>query len=144
MVYCNRSSLVISVNDSEYIHFCPTFQLPPTLSHCKCKPFIKSIEFCLFHYKCWLNHLSAILNGKLLKFLRILITAVCFKDLKWTCKTMYCISCSMVCKIIFCPEFRDIPDKAGRKTRRRRTQAIAKRYAFHANAITLSKIILQF
>ena len=30
----------------------------------------------------------------------------------------------------------DIPDTAGRKTkRRRRTQAIAKRYAFHANAI---------
>ena len=84
------------------------------------------------------------LNGKLLKFLRILITAVYFKDLKWISKTMYCISCSMVCKIIFCSEFPDIPDKAGRKTRRRRTQAIAKRYAFHANAITLSKIILQF
>ena len=40
----------------------------------------------------------------------------------------------MVCKIIFCSEFPDIPDKAGRKTRRR-TQ---KRSAFHANAITLS------
>ena len=42
----------------------------------------------------------------------------------------------MVCKIIFCSEFPDILDKAGRKTRRRRkrTQAIAKRYAFHANA----------
>ena len=39
----------------------------------------------------------------------------------------------MVCKIIFCSEFADIPDKSGRKTRRR-TQAIAKRYAFHANA----------
>ena len=39
----------------------------------------------------------------------------------------------MVCKIIFCFEFPNIPDKAGRKTRRR-TQAIAKRYAFHANA----------
>ena len=45
----------------------------------------------------------------------------------------------MVCKIIFCSEFPDIPVKAGRKTRRRsrrRTQAIAKRYAFHANAIS--------
>ena len=43
----------------------------------------------------------------------------------------------MVCKIICCSEFPDIPDKAGRKTRRRRrrTKAIAKRYAFHANAI---------
>ena len=42
----------------------------------------------------------------------------------------------MVCKIIFCPEFPDILDKAGKKTRRRkrkRTQAIPKRYAFHAN-----------
>ena len=38
--------------------------------------------------------------------------------------------------VIFCSEFPDIPNKAGRKTRRiRRTQAIAKRYAFHANAI---------
>ena len=36
----------------------------------------------------------------------------------------------MVCKIFFCSKFPDIPDKAGRKTRRRRrrTQAIAKRY----------------
>ena len=41
----------------------------------------------------------------------------------------------MVCKIICCSEFPDIPDKAGRKTRRRRTQAIAKRYAFQTNAI---------
>ena len=44
----------------------------------------------------------------------------------------------MVCKIIFCSEFPDIPDQAGKKTRRRRsrrTQSIAKRYAFHANAI---------
>ena len=41
----------------------------------------------------------------------------------------------MVCKIIFCSEFLDIPDKASRK-RRRRTQVIAKRYAFHANATT--------
>ena len=45
----------------------------------------------------------------------------------------------MVCKIICCSEFPDIPDKAGRKTRRR-TQAIAKRYVFHANAINLDSI----
>ena len=29
----------------------------------------------------------------------------------------------------------EFPDTAGRKTRRKRTQAIAKRYASHANAI---------
>ena len=47
----------------------------------------------------------------------------------------------MVCEIFFCSEFSNIPDKAGRKTRirkRRRTQAIAKRYAFHANT-TITK-----
>ena len=49
---------------------------------------------------------------------------------------MNCINCSMVSKIIFYTEFPDIPDKAGRKTaRRRRTRAITKRYAFCANAI---------
>ena len=72
--------------------------------------------------------------------LKELITAMYFKDLTWISETIYCISCSMVCKIIFCSEFPDIPDKAGRKTRtrrrRRRAQAIAKRYVFHANAIT--------
>ena len=73
-------------------------------------------------------------NGKLLKFLRIL--AVYFKDRNWIPKTMYCISCSVVCKIVFCFEFLDIPDNAGRVTRRRRTQAIAKRNTFHAYAIT--------
>ena len=35
---------------------------------------------------------------------------------------------------MFCSEFPDILGKAGRKARGRRTQAIAKRYAFHANA----------
>ena len=39
----------------------------------------------------------------------------------------------MVCKMVFCSEVPDIPDKGGRVTRRRRTKAIAKRYAFHAN-----------
>ena len=50
---------------------------------------------------------------------------------------MYCIRCSMVCKIVFCFEFPDNLDKAGRKARRRRrTQAITKRYAFHAKSNT--------
>ena len=43
----------------------------------------------------------------------------------------------MVCKIFFFSVFPDIPDNAGKVTRRRRkrrTQAIAKRYAFHSNA----------
>ena len=34
----------------------------------------------------------------------------------------------------------EVPDMAGRKTRRRRTQAIAKRYAFHANAKITSDV----
>ena len=59
-------------------------------------------------------------NGKLLKCLRILITVVYFKDRKWVSKTVYCISSLVVSKIAFCSEFPDIPDSAGRKTRRRR------------------------
>ena len=48
----------------------------------------------------------------------------------------------MVYKIIFCPKFPDIPGKVGRITRkRRRIQAIAKRFAFHPNAIELSQVI---
>ena len=82
-------------------------------------------------------------NGMLLKFLRILITAMYFKtvSLFWISKTVNCISCSLVYKIVFCSELPDIQDNAGkvtrrtrRRRRRRRTQAIAKRYAFHANA----------
>ena len=76
-------------------------------------------------------------NGKLLKLLRNLITTVCFKDRKWISKTVYCIS-----KIIFCSEFLDIPDKACKKTeRRRRTKAFAMRYAFYANNNTGSKTL---
>ena len=41
----------------------------------------------------------------------------------------------MVCKIRFCSELPDVTDKAGIKMRRK-TLAIAKRYAFHANAKT--------
>ena len=48
---------------------------------------------------------------------------------------MYCISSLVVCKIAFCSEFPNIPDSAGRKIIIRRTQAIARHYAFHANAI---------
>ena len=49
----------------------------------------------------------------------------------------------MVCKINYCSEFPGIPDKAGRKTRRRRrTQAITKRYAFHANAINIKNAVI--
>ena len=41
----------------------------------------------------------------------------------------------MVCKIFFCFKFPDNLDTAGKKTskRGRKTQVIAKRYAFHAN-----------
>ena len=47
-----------------------------------------------------------------------------------------CVSCSMICKIIFCSEFPDIPDKAGRFTRRTE----AKPFAFHPNAKTVRSI----
>ena len=80
-------------------------------------------------------------NEMLLRFLRIRITVMYFKDRNWIPKTVKCISCLLVCKIVFCFKFLDIPDKAGKITRRRRkrrrrrkTQAIAKRHAFHANA----------
>ena len=33
---------------------------------------------------------------------------VCFKDRKWISKTAYCISCSLVCNIVFCSEFPSI------------------------------------
>ena len=71
----------------------------------------------------------------------MLITAMYFKDRNRIFKTVNCISCSLVCKIVFCSKFLDIPDNAGkvtrrRRSRRRRTQAIAKRYAFHTNAIS--------
>ena len=47
-----------------------------------------------------------------------------------------CFSCSMVCKIFFCSEFADVPEKSwrGKKTNRKE---IAKRYALEANGITL-------
>ena len=49
-------------------------------------------------------------------------------------KQLNCISCSMDSKMFFCSEFPDIPEKAVRVTRIR-TQAIAKCFAFYANAI---------
>ena len=44
-------------------------------------------------------------NGMLLKFLRILRTVVYFKDRDWISKIVNCISCSVVCKIVFAPNF---------------------------------------
>ena len=80
-------------------------------------------------------------NEKLLKFLRILIAIVYFKDRKWISKTVYCISSLVICKIVICSEFPDIPDNAGRKTRsRRRTHAKAEHHAFHANATSGHKL----
>ena len=90
---------------------------------------------CLGHTVLALYRLSR--NGKLLRFLRILITTVYFKDRTWISKTVYCISSLVICKIVICSEFPDIPDNAGRKTRRRRIQAKAKHHAFHANATKL-------
>ena len=37
-----------------------------------------------------------------------------FKDQNLIFKTVYCISRSVVCKIVFCSEFPDIPDNAGK------------------------------
>ena len=39
--------------------FYPSFHFPEALSHCKYKPFLKSTEFFLFHFKCWLYYLPA-------------------------------------------------------------------------------------
>ena len=78
-----------------------------------------------------------------LKFLSILITVMYFKDRNWISKTVNCISCSVVCKIVFCSEFSSIPDKASKVTsrrRRRRTQVTAKRFTFQANAINNTQI----
>ena len=52
----------------------------------------------------------------------------------WIPETVNCISCSVVCKIVFCCKFPDIPDNVGKVTRRwrrrRRAQTIAKRMRF--------------
>ena len=37
----------------------------------------------------------------------------------------------------------EVPDTAGRKTRRRRTQAIAKRFAFYANAKKFPPLVIK-
>ena len=42
------------------------------------------------------------------------ITTVYFEDRKWISKTVFCISSSMVCKIVFCSEFFNIPDNAAK------------------------------
>ena len=75
------------------------------------------------------THCSHLVASYRSNFLRIPITVVHFKDWKWISKTVNCISSSVVCKIVFCSEFPNIPDNAGkvtRRRRRRRTQAIAK------------------
>ena len=48
MVYYNRSFLMILVNDANYIHCLPIFQLFRALSHYKYNPIVKSVEFYLF------------------------------------------------------------------------------------------------
>ena len=127
-------------NDENYIHFYPTFQLPPTLvwtihkinriflisQHILVESLVSNMVIDLSKYKhAWkmfelgcLHQLTVIAlhrldRRKLLNFVRIPITVVYFKDRKWIPKTVYCISCSVVCKIFFCSEFPDIPDKAG-------------------------------
>ena len=56
----------------------------------------------------------------LLKFLRILIKVMYFKDRNWNwiSKTVNCINCSVVCKINFCSEFPDILDNANSREER--------------------------
>ena len=84
----------------------------------------------------------------MLRFLPILITGIYFKDRNQTHRTVYYISGSVVCKIVFCYESSDIPDNAIRKTRRKRgrrrgrTQPIAKRYVFQSNATSESNLFL--
>ena len=67
----------------------------------------------------WLNTV-----GNLLKVLRILTTVLYFKDQNLISKTLYCMSCLVVGKMVFCSKFPDIPDNAGRKTRKRRTMQL--------------------
>ena len=54
-------------------------------------------------------------NKMLFILLRIRKTAVYFKNRNWISKTVYCISCLVVCKIVVCSKLPDIPDNAGRK-----------------------------
>ena len=56
------------------------------------------------------SHRLEVWNGMLLKVLHILITAMYSKDWKWISKTVNCISCLVVCKIVFSSKFPNIPD----------------------------------
>ena len=47
----------------------------------------------------------------------------------------------MACKVLFCSEFPDIPEKIWQKSKRRRRKEIAKRYAFQGNAIKFIDIM---
>ena len=73
-------------------------------------------------------------NGKLLKFLRIFTLRSGTESLK------PCLVLTVLwsVKYFFCSEFPNIPDKAARVKRKRRTQALAKRFAFYTNAKSVS------
>ena len=76
--------------------------------------YISTVSSCSYHLD---------RTGMLLKFLRILITVMYFKKRNLIFKTVNCIGCSVVYKIVFCSEFPEFPDNAGnvtRRTRRRR------------------------
>ena len=79
---------------------------------------------CLKTVRSWLltsAHYSRLLSlgykWKVAQILCILTTAAYFMDLKLISKTVYCIACSVVCKIVFSSKFSDIQDNAGRVTR---------------------------
>ena len=50
----------------------------------------------------------------------------------------------MVCKIVFCSEFPDIPDNAEKGTRRRRRRRRTQAIGFHTNAISVRKDFANF
>ena len=107
----------------------------------KCFKSVWSRLFTSTHYSRLVGSYRLDRYGRLLKFLRI-PTAVYFKDVNWISKMIICITFLVVFKIVFCSEFPDIPDNAAkvmrrRRKRTRRTQVIAKRYAFHANATSI-------
>ena len=82
-------------------------------------------------------------NGMLLKFLRILIRVVYFKDRKWISKTVNCISCSVVCKIVFAPNipiFRTTLAKSREEGEEEEHRQLQRAFVFHANAINSDHI----
>ena len=82
MIYCNHSSLVILVNDVKYIHFYPTFHLPPTLSHCKYKPCIKPIDLLISLQildKTFVSNIKLNLSYNLSKYMQLEVFENCLK-----------------------------------------------------------------